>query len=166
MKKLFMAALAATALVACDKAEPMSEQMVHSQMSRCPDATWLDYTDGRLKWNYTPGLELRAFLDVYETYGDKDIYDYVEAWYDAIVNEDGTIQTYSVEKYSTDLVCPGKSLFYFYDKTGDEKYRKAIELVKSQIDGHPRTSEEPSGTRRSIRTRYGSTGCTWRPFLC
>ena len=51
--------------------------MVHSQMSRCGDATYLDYTDGRLKWNYTPGLELRSFLDVYEAYGDQAIHDVV-----------------------------------------------------------------------------------------
>lgn len=143
MKKLIFLCLSLISLISCGggKTEPMSEKMVHSQMFRCPDATYLDYTDGRLKWNYTPGLELRSFLDVYEMYGDTAIYNYVYKWYNDIVNEDGSIKSYSVEKYSTDLICPGKSLFYFYDKTGDEKFRKAIELVKSQIDAQPRTSE-------------------------
>jgi len=143
MKKLLFLCASLALLASCSgsKTEPMSEKMVHSQMYRCPDATYLDYTDGRLKWNYTPGLELRSFLDVYEAYGDTSIYNYVYKWYNDIVNEDGSIKSYSVEKYSTDLICPGKSLFYFYDKTGDEKFRKAIELVKSQIDGQPRTSE-------------------------
>lgn len=139
MRRLALAALCAATLLSCTTEDPMSVKMVRSQMARCGEATYLDYTPGRLKWNYTPGLELRAFTDVYEAYGDQEIYDFVEAWYDAIVNEDGTIQTYSVDKYSTDLICPGKSLFYFYDKTGKEKYRKAIELVKTQIDGQPRT---------------------------
>ncbi len=129
-------------LCACsDKDTRMSELMVHSQMERCPDATYLDYSEGRLKWSYTPGLELKAFLDVYEAYGDESIYDYVHAWYDAIVAEDGSIATYSVDQYNVDLICPGRSLFYFYDKTGEEKYLKAIELLKSQIDTHPRTTE-------------------------
>lgn len=142
MKKILISLLALAALVSCGpKAEPMSEQMVKSQMARCPEATYLDYTDGRLKWNYTPGLELRAFLDVYDAYGDQSIYDYVHAWYDAIIAEDGTIGgNYAVDKYSTDLICPGKSLFYFLDKTGDEKYRKAIEIIKTQVDGQPRTN--------------------------
>ena len=141
MKKTTLLLMTLAALVSCGKqSEPLSEQMVHSQMSRCPDATYLDYTDGRLKWNYTPGLELRAFLDVYEAYGEQAIYDYVYKWYDAIIAPDGTIGgNYAVDKYSTDLICPGKSLFYFYDKTGDEKYRKAIETLKTQIDGQPRT---------------------------
>lgn len=143
MKRLLLAAAALAALTSCseNKNTPMSVRMVESQMSRCPEATWLDYGEGRLKWSYTPGLELKAFLDVYETYGGQQIYDYVEDWYDAAVNEDGTIETYSVDKYNVDLICPGRSLFYFYDKTGNEKYRKAIELLKTQIDGQPRTSE-------------------------
>lgn len=141
MKRIITVAAAIIALTACATKAPMSELMVRSQMSRCPEASYLDYAQGKLKWSYTPGLELRAFLDVYERYGGQEIYDYVEAWYDAIVNEDGSIKTYSVDKYNVDLICPGKSLFYFYDKTGKEKYRKAIELIKSQIDSHPRTSE-------------------------
>lgn len=79
-------------LSGCKSETPMSVRMVDSQMHRCPEATYLDYTPGKLKWNYTPGLELRSFLDVYEAYGDEAIYDYVHKWYDSIVNEDGTIQ--------------------------------------------------------------------------
>lgn len=147
MKRIFnvffwAAALTVLPAFACSgRSVPMSVQMVRSQMSRCPDAAYLDYGNGQLKWNYTPGLELKAYLDVYDTYGGEDIKDYVSKWYDGIVNSDGTIQTYAVDKYSTDLICPGKSLFWFYDKTGNEKYRKAMDLLKTQIDGQPRTSE-------------------------
>jgi unsaturated rhamnogalacturonyl hydrolase len=135
--------LALAVFPACSKkAHPLSEQMVHSQISRCGDATYLDYTDGRLKWSYAPGMELRAYLDVFETYGDTAVYNFVHKWYDSIVADDGTIQGYTPDRYSSDKISPAKSLFYFYDETRDEKYRKAIELVKSQIDGQPRT---PSG---------------------
>ena len=139
MRKILPFLVVLAALAGCGKKPVYSDLMVRSQMARCGDATRLDYTDGYLKWNYTPGLELRSYLDVYDAYGSSDIYDFVHKWYDAIVNEDGTIQGYSVQKYSTDLICPGKSLFYFLDKTGEQKYRRAIELVKSQVDGQPRT---------------------------
>ena len=132
--------LVLAAVTACGKKDvPLSVQMVRSQIARCGDATYLDYTDGRLKWSYSPAMELNAYLDVYETYGDTAIYHFVHKWYDNIVTEDGSIQTYTPDRYSSDKISPGKSLFYFYDKTGDEKYRKAIDLVKSQIDGQPRT---------------------------
>ena len=141
MRKTALAVLALAALACTPAKENLSEKMVRSQMHRCPEATYLDFKEGELKWNYTPGLELRAFLDVYDACGDEAIYDYVHAWYDAAVHEDGTIETYSPEKYSTDLICPGKSLFYFLDRTGEQKYRRAVELVKTQIDSQPRTSE-------------------------
>ena len=141
MKRIAFTTALLAVLSCAPVAEDLSVQMVKSQMHRCPEATYLDFREGQFKWNYTPGLELRAFLDVYDACGDEAIYDYVHAWYDAAVHEDGTIETYSVDKYSTDLICAGKSLFYFLDKTGEQKYRKAIELLKSQIDSQPRTSE-------------------------
>ena len=43
--------------------EPYSVKMILSEMKRCPDATWLDGRKGERKWNYTTGLELKAFMD-------------------------------------------------------------------------------------------------------
>ena len=128
-------------LVACSTPEPMSQRMVHSQMQRCPDASYLDFMEGSLKWNYTTGLELKSFLDVYGTCKDTAILGYVERWYDAMVQEDGSILSYSVDKYSTDHICPGRSLFALYDITGKQKYRMAADTLLKQIKGHPRTSE-------------------------
>ena len=129
------------AVTACTHQEllPYSSRMVYSQIARCGDATYLDYTDGSLKWSYSPAMELDAYLDVYEAYGDTAIYHFVHKWYDSIVTEDGSILTYDPDRYGSDKISPGKSLFYLYDKTGEEKYRKAIELVKHQLDGQPRT---------------------------
>ena len=140
MRKLLSILATALVLASCHDA-PLSLRMVRSQMARCPQAALLDYSSGKLKWSYTPCIELKAYLDVFEAYGGQDIYDYVHAWYDEAVQPDGSILTYSVDKYNVDLICPGRSLFYFYDRTGEEKYLKAIELLKSQLDSHPRTSE-------------------------
>jgi unsaturated rhamnogalacturonyl hydrolase len=38
-------------------------------------------------------------------------------------------------------VNPGKPLFAIYEKTHDEKYRKAIETLRRQLREHPRTSD-------------------------
>ena len=50
------------ALAGCARREPLSLRMVRSEMQRCPDAAFLDGQEGNLKWNYTTGLELDAFL--------------------------------------------------------------------------------------------------------
>lgn len=110
-------------------------------MSRCEDGAHLDSMEGKLKWNYTTGLELKAFLDVYQAYGDESVFEYAEQWYDSIIDSTGTIKTYRKDKYNVDHVCPGRTLFYLYDKTGKEKYRMAMDTLRSQLDRHPRTSQ-------------------------
>ena len=62
------------ALTACSAKAPLSVQVVRSEMARCPEASWLDGREGTLKWNYTTGLELLAFLDVYDRYGDTAVF--------------------------------------------------------------------------------------------
>lgn len=121
---------------------PTSVKMTESQMSRCgSDPSYLDYREGKARWSYTPGLELRAYFDVYEKYGNERIFNFAEQWYDNLIEEDGTIKGYRIENYNVDHVCPGKSLLYLYDKTGKEKYLKAAETLVEQLKSHPRTTE-------------------------
>jgi unsaturated rhamnogalacturonyl hydrolase len=108
-------------------------------MWRCPDASQLDGQDGRLKWNYTTGLELKAFLDVWHRYADSNILSYVDSWYDRMIGQDGSILTYKRSNYSTDHICPGTTLFELWQATGKDKYRMAIDTLRAQLDTHPRT---------------------------
>ena len=146
------------ALVACSSEEPLSLRVVRSEMARCPEASYLDGQEGKLKWNYTTGLELKAMLDVYEisrqarndsslsfrpkrSEVEESILAYVDAWYDAIIDSTGVIYKYRKDKYSTDHVCPGRTLFGLYDLTGKEKYRAAMDSLYSQLQSQPRTPE-------------------------
>ena len=136
-----------TALTACGTVAeaPMSLKVVRSEMHRNPEASYIDGQEGNLKWNYTTGLELKAMLDVYEKnykQARKDkILDYVDAWYDAIIDSTGTIYKYKRSNYSTDHICPGRTLFQLYDITGKEKYRMAMDTLYRQIQEQPRTPE-------------------------
>ena len=129
------------ALTACTAKAPLSVQVVRSEMSRCPEASWLDGLEGTLKWNYTTGLELLAFLDVYDRYGDTAVFNYVDAWYDAIIDGDGRIPNYKRSNYTVDHICPGRTLFRLYELTGKEKYRKVMDSLYVQIQEQPRTPE-------------------------
>ena len=133
--------VSAILLVCCKEEKPFSAQVVSSEMARNPDGAHLDGMGGKLKWNYTTGLELKAFLDVYERYGDENIFNYVDGWYDSIIGEEGKVLTYKIKNYSTDHICPGRTLFQLYDKTGKEKYRMVMDTLRKQISHHPRTSE-------------------------
>ena len=120
----------------------MSVRMVRSEMARCPEATYLDFRNGEITWNYTPGLELKAFLDVYDAYGGEDILKYARDFYDINVEESGRVSRYAEgQGYSVDKVCPARTLFRLYDLTGEKKFRAAQDSVKVRLEGHPRTSE-------------------------
>lgn len=109
-------------------------------MIRCPESWQLDFQP-RLKWDYCHGLELQSMLDVYDRYGDSKFYEYALAYADTMVNADGTIKKYKLEDYSLDRVNSGKFLFRIYDQTKNEKYKKALDLMRSQLDTHPRNAD-------------------------
>ncbi|MCD8395758.1 MAG: glycoside hydrolase family 88 protein [Lachnospiraceae bacterium] len=92
-------------------------------------------------WNYIDGCMIKAVLEMYAITGNQKYFEFADAFIDAKVREDGTIDGYSVEELNIDNVNAGKTLFELYDLTGKEKYRKAIDLVYSQIEQMPRTKE-------------------------
>jgi len=145
----FLTAILATVFLASCGSDPLSVRVVRSEMNRCSDASYLDGLEGKYKWNYTTGLELKAFLDVYDTYGGDDIFNFAEKWYDSVIDENGNIinpadgkrLNYKISNYSTDHICPGKALFYLYDKTGKDKYKMVMDTLRAQLATHPRTPQ-------------------------
>lgn len=110
-------------------------------------------------WNYIDGCMIKAILEMYAITKDEKYFRFADNFIDCKVREDGSIEGYSVEELNIDNVNAGKTLFELYDLTGKEKYRKAIDLVYSQIEQMPRTGEEISGTRIFTRIRSGWTDC-------
>ncbi|MDP4269711.1 MAG: glycoside hydrolase family 88 protein [Bacteroidota bacterium] len=123
-----------------DKNLPWSVRMTKSDIIRNPKAWMLDFTK-ELKWNYCQGLGCQAFLDVYDRYGDKSLYNYVKAYTDTIIDKDGKILTYNKNNYSLDMINPGKILFRMYARTGDKRLKNALDSLYSQLKTHPRTPQ-------------------------
>ena len=133
-------ALAAMPFRAQTGEKPMSVRMAESEMQRYPESWQLDFQP-KLKWDYCHGLELGAMMDVYDRYGDRKFFDYALAYADTMVNEDGSIKKYKLTDYSLDRVNSGKILFRIYEQTKDVKYKKALDLLRSQFDGQPRNAD-------------------------
>lgn len=93
------------------------------------------------KWNYIDGCMITGILERYEITGEARFLDFADRFLSGFVEEDGRIRTYDPAEYSLDNVNPAKNLFTLYDLTGKEKYRKALELVRSQLSTMPRTPE-------------------------
>ncbi len=91
------------------------------------------------QWNYIDGCMITALLCAAEITGEKKYSDFAERFIDWYVHDDGTITGYDVAEYNLDDINEGRVLFDLYKMTGKEKYKKAIDLIKTQIDGQPRT---------------------------
>ena len=120
--------------------KPWSVRMAESEMLRYPESWQLDFQPA-LKWDYCHGLELGVMMDVYDRYGDSKFFDYALAYADTMVNNDGTVKKYKLTDYSLDRINSGKILFRIYEQTKDEKYKKALDLFRSQFDGQPRNDD-------------------------
>lgn len=117
-----------------------SERMMLSEMHRFPEAWMLDFSKSP-KWTYPSAIVLDGAELLYAKTGKKEYYDYISGFGDKLVKDDGTILTYELEKYNIDLLNSGNVLLYLYEKEKKEKYLKALQTLRRQIDGQPRTKE-------------------------
>ena len=146
MKKLFVWGVVAIAAVlqlraqSVDVNQPWSVRMAESEMVRCPESWQLDFQP-RLKWDYCHGVEMKGFTDLYLKYGNRRYMDYVLAYCDTMTHADGSIVTYRPSELSLDRINSAKLFFQAYKETGDEKYMKALRLVRGQLTYQPRTKE-------------------------
>lgn len=91
------------------------------------------------KWNYEDGCILTGLIKMYDETKDDSYKNFVLNYLKKYINEDGTINYYKQDTYHLDNVASGNALFFAYDTTGDEKYRRAIEVLMEQLRKQPRT---------------------------
>ena len=144
MKKYFYILIASVILATgCAKEEKQVknyQKIADSEMQRMPSPLMLDFSD-RPKWNYCHGLELQALLQVGEKTGDQKYFDYAYTYVDTMVRQDGSILTYNPTEYNIDRLNSGKILFTMYEKTGEPRFKQAMDSLRDQMKTHPRTSE-------------------------
>lgn len=92
-------------------------------------------------WNYIDGCMIKAILEMYAITKEEKYFAFADAFIDAKVFEDGSIDGYDVNEKNIDNINAGKTLFELYDLTKKEKYKKAMDLIYSQIEQMPRTKE-------------------------
>ena len=92
-------------------------------------------------WNYIDGCMLTALCAMTEITGDDMYAAFVEKVADSFVQEDGSIDTFQPEKHVLDDYNEGRILFPMYGRTGNEKYRKAAEMLSRNLAEQPRTPE-------------------------
>ncbi|MDC7682728.1 glycoside hydrolase family 88 protein [Asticcacaulis sp. BYS171W] len=98
--------------------------------------SWTPY---RPYWNYEDGVIWKGALDLYLVTRDPALLDYVLQEMESRILPDGSMPTFLPREYNIDHVNGGKILFPLYAITGDERFRKAMDVQFAQLKDHPRT---------------------------
>jgi len=89
-------------------------------------------------WNYEDGCVLMGCRQLYEATGDPLYRQFILKYLDPRVAEDGAIVHFLTEEYNTDDLNVSKLLFFAYEETGEERFRKALDFSAGRLEKHPR----------------------------
>jgi unsaturated rhamnogalacturonyl hydrolase len=89
-------------------------------------------------WRYEHGLALQSLWQVGQVTRDARYAGYVQSVVDPFIDADGSIKTLSIEEYNLDQINPGKVLLLLYQVSGEERYRRALHLLRRQLKEQPR----------------------------
>lgn len=87
-------------------------------------------------FHYHQGVFLSGVYQIYLECRDERYYEYMKAWVDARIDETGGIHEY--DKGQLDDIQPGILLFPLYERTKDERYKKALDELLSVVKAFPR----------------------------
>lgn len=120
--------------------KPLSQQMAQTAMRIWPDSFAVK-PGGPARWSYDQGVILKGIEAVWKLYGDASYFNYIQHSMDFYVQDDGSIKDYKRDEFNIDHTNNGKVLLMLYNITGKEKYKKAVDNIRSQFNDHPRTKE-------------------------
>ena len=117
--------------------QPWSVRTCDAIMKRTPVLTE--------RWTYDAGLVLKGFEQVWLATGDRKYFDYIKESVDRLVDATGTIKGFNIEDYNLDNINMGKILFPLLAEARDprdrERYRRALQTLRTQLQAQPRTSD-------------------------
>ena len=143
MKKTFVYIAAALMTLGCARENAYlqtGKEIARSEMAHNPELWTCDGAE-KPKWEYTPTLMARAFVELYEATGDTLYLNHAQRFADTFIGEDGTILTYKKSLYNMDRIQGGNFLIMLNAHNPQPKYVKAIETLREQLREQPRTEE-------------------------
>lgn len=140
MKKiLFVFAIVLTAC-SSNNALQLAQEIGKSEMRHNPELWTCDGAE-KPKWEYTPTLMARAFVELYNETGDTVYLNHAQRFADQFINEDGAILTYKQSLYNMDRIQGGNFLILLNEINPQPQYLTAIGTLRDQLRNQPRTAE-------------------------
>ncbi|KAK2015079.1 family 88 glycosyl hydrolase [Colletotrichum eremochloae] len=98
--------------------------------------------DNKKPFHYTKAVLYDGFEAAIELTKDEALVDWYRGRIDErVVTANGSIPKWAPTKYSLDEYRIGNNILWWYERTGEEKYKTAAKTIREQLDRHPRTSE-------------------------
>ena len=113
-------------------------------------ARWPDYNLAyHASWTYVHGYALCAFERLYRDTGDPRYFDFIKRFIDQHVDEQGAFRVVVDGRgrmretgfTNLDNMMTGNSLVMLYERTRDERYRKAATAIRRALDDYPRNAD-------------------------
>ncbi|NOT48887.1 MAG: glycoside hydrolase family 88 protein [Acidobacteria bacterium] len=122
------------------QSRPVSERLADTAMNRI----WVDSRNQPgipRSWTYEQGVVLKAIEEMWYATGDPKYFRHIQKGMDYWIDENGNHKDYHLAEYNIDHVTPGLAMMTMYRATNNDKYKKIVELLRSQLKTHPRTKE-------------------------
>ncbi len=117
-----------------------AESVAISELTHNPEM-WTCDGASQPKWEYTPTLMARAFLELYARTGDTAYLNHVQRFADLFIAEDGSILTYKQSLYNMDRIQGGNFLIMDLPIPPRPQYPRAFATFRNHLRVQPRTHE-------------------------
>ena len=118
----------------------LARWMVDSSVSRFKE--WVPAGQSvPARWDYALSIVADACLELSEATGEPVWQEYAEGIIGPCIEGPDTIRGHRMADYNIDMVKPGSAALALYQKTGEERYLWATQLLRQQLREQPRTSE-------------------------
>lgn len=108
----------------------------------CTDTIMNKYTPSelppKLRFHYHQGVFLTGAERVYALTSEDKYYDYIKAWVDIHLKENGDCPTCHTDEF--DDMQPGLLLFDLYKATKDERYKILLDRIIKAAEAHPKNA--------------------------
>ena len=118
-----------------------AERLAQNFLNLFPDSIHYPLSKKTFKWDYEQGLVSESFYRLWKRSGEQKYFDYITKNINYFVESDGSIRTYKLQNYNIDNIAPGRQLLHLYTETNEDKYKKAADILRQQLEEQPRTSE-------------------------
>lgn len=138
---LLCLAMTATSVEATEKHTGKRALNLAERMANTSIDLWRVTGPAKDRFQYELGVFLRGIELVWKATDDQKYLDYIKFKVDRFVNENGTITSYNFTDFTLDNILTGRLVLTLYEEYGEEKYKKAADLLREQLRQQPRTHE-------------------------